>query len=290
MGTPGTDGGARPEGAGWGLPVVTLIGVAVAIVTAFLGSGALGGTPIAEAAGGALSADATPIAPAGPAFGIWSIIYVGLAGYALWQLTPAARSSPRHRALRPWILGSALLNAAWIWSVQFGLLVISVLVIVVLLGVLIRTMYLLAAPRTEGVAEFVLTDGTIGLYLGWVSVAALANVYALLVDAGVAAFSEIALGVVGVAVATGIGLATAWLSRGRLAPAVATAWGLAWVAAGRTEGAFAAEVLVWTAAAGAGVVLVSALAGALLTAKGRTERRTGEADADATRGRGASLR
>lgn len=67
----------------WPMAIITLIGVAAAIVMAFIGSGALGGTPVAEAAGGALSADATPLAPAGTAFSIWSVIYIGLAGYAI---------------------------------------------------------------------------------------------------------------------------------------------------------------------------------------------------------------
>ncbi|MBB1024382.1 tryptophan-rich sensory protein, partial [Dietzia sp. DQ12-76] len=86
------------------MPVVTLLGVAAAIVAAFVGSGALGGTPVADAAGGALSADATPVAPAGSAFSIWSVIYLGLIVYALWQLSPTARRSARQRALRPWAL------------------------------------------------------------------------------------------------------------------------------------------------------------------------------------------
>src|SRR5699024_9254852 len=60
----------------WALPIITLLGAAAALVAAFIGSGALGGTPIAEAAGGVLSADATPVAPAGSAFSIWSVIYL----------------------------------------------------------------------------------------------------------------------------------------------------------------------------------------------------------------------
>ena len=124
-------GGVPSAATGWFLPVVTVLGVAAAIVAAFIGSGALGGTPINEAAGGALSADATPIAPAGTAFSIWSVIYLGLAAYAIWQLTPTARRSPRQEAVRPWALASAVLNALWIWTVQLGWLAVSVQVIVV---------------------------------------------------------------------------------------------------------------------------------------------------------------
>ena len=262
-------GGVPSAATGWFLPVVTVLGVAAAIVAAFIGSGALGGTPINEAAGGALSADATPIAPAGTAFSIWSVIYLGLAAYAIWQLTPTARRSPRQEAVRPWALASAVLNALWIWTVQLGWLAVSVLVIVVLLAVIIRLMFLLGAPRTGGVIEKVVTDWTFGLYLGWVSVAFLANTYAWLADAGIDIFTRIQLGVVGIVVAAGIGIATALLSGGRIAPALATSWGLAWVSVGRTEGAFESPELVWTAVLAVVVVLFIAVA-ANVTARSRS--------------------
>ena len=262
-------GGVPSAATGWFLPIVTVLGVAAAIVAAFIGSGALGGTPINEAAGGALSADATPIAPEGTAFSIWSVIYLGLAAYAIWQLTPTARRSPRQEAVRPWALASAVLNALWIWTVQLGLLAVSVLMIVVLLAVIIRLMFLLGAPRTGGIVEKVVTDGTFGLYLGWVSVAFLANTYAWLADAGIDIFTRIQFGVVGIVVAAGIGIATALLSGGRIAPALATSWGLAWVSVGRTEGAYESPELVWTAVLAVVVVLFVAVA-ANVTARSRS--------------------
>lgn len=252
-----TTAGAPGLPVGWALPVVTVLGVAAAIVAAFFGSGALGGTPISEAAGGALSSDATQVAPAGPAFSIWSVIYVGLAAYALWQLTATARQSPRQREVRPWALLSAVLNAVWIWTIQLELLVVSVAVILVLLAVLFRILVALGAPRTGGLLETVVVDGTFGLYLGWVSVAVLANIYAWLADAGATAFTELPLTVVGIAVAAGIGVVTALIFRGRIAPALATAWGLAWIAVGGDDGAHEAAALVWTATA---LVLVVAVA------------------------------
>ena len=45
----------------------------------------------------------------------------------------------------------------------------------------------------------------------------------------------------------------------RIAPALATAWGLAWIAVARTEGQFADDALVWTAGAAAAVVIVAAI-------------------------------
>ena len=54
------------------LPWQVLLAAAavVAVIAAVLGSGAFWGTPIAEAADGALAADATFVAPGGAAFSI----------------------------------------------------------------------------------------------------------------------------------------------------------------------------------------------------------------------------
>lgn len=252
-------GPAQPTAGGWIMPVVTVVGVALAIVTAFIGSGALGGTPIAEAAGGALSADATPLAPAGTAFSIWSVIYLGLAAYAVWQLFPVARHSPRQQALRPWALLSVLLNAAWIWTVQWGMLLASVMVIVVLLAVLIRILFLLGHRRDGGWMELLLTDGAFGLYFGWVLVACFANSYAWLADIGVSAFRTVPVGLAGIIVAGLVAVLAAILDGGRIAPALATSWGLAWVAVGRSSGSFDSPALSCVAAIAAGVVLVVAV-------------------------------
>src|SRR5690625_7810704 len=102
----------------WFMPIVTIVAVVVAVVLAFVGSGALGGTPVSEAAGGALSADATPFAPDGPAFSIWSVIYAGLLVYSIYQLLHKQRASARHAQLRHWAALSALLISAWLGDVQ----------------------------------------------------------------------------------------------------------------------------------------------------------------------------
>lgn len=238
--------------------LLTAVAVAVAIVAAFIGSGALGGTPISEAAGGALSADATPVAPAGPAFSIWSVVYLGLVGYAVLQALPAARSSARHAALRTWAAVSALLNAAWIWTVQLGSVTASVAVIVLLLVVLARVLVLLVRRPPQNPFDTLLTDGTFGLYLGWVCVATVANVSAWIGTWGVGAFAGWeAAGAALSGAAALIGIATAVWTRGRVAPALATAWGLAWIAVGRSTGALESPVVVWGAGVSAAVLLIA---------------------------------
>jgi len=218
--------------------VIVMISAVIAVVGSFIGSGAAGGTPIQDAAGGALAADATTIAPAGPAFSIWSVIYVGLIAYAIWQLLPRQRSAPRQRVLGYPIAVTLLLNAAWILSIQFGALALSVPIIVVLLAALIYTFFLTLRTRPTGVVEAVVADGTVGLYLGWVCVATAANITAFLVDAGFTGWGipRDAWSVAVVVVAGAVGVLLAVRGRGRLAPAASLGWGLAWVAVARLGG------------------------------------------------------
>ncbi|WP_366518595.1 tryptophan-rich sensory protein [Herbiconiux sp.] len=219
---------------------VVAVSAVLAIVGSFIGSGAAGGTPIQDAAGGALSADSTQLAPAGPAFSIWSVIYLGLIAYAIWQFLPRQTSSPRQRALGYPIAATLLLNAAWILSVQAGLLALSVVVIVVLLAALLFTFVRVVRTRRDGqgVVESIVVDGTVGLYLGWVSVATAANITAALTAAGFDGFGAApeVWGVAIVVVTAALGIALAAWDRGRLAPTASLAWGLAWVAVSRLTG------------------------------------------------------
>lgn len=215
-----------------------LASAVLGLIGAFVGSGAAGGTPIPEVSGGALAADATLIAPAGPAFAIWTPIYVGLVAYAIWQLFPAQRTDARQRRLGLPIALSLLLNAAWILSVQFDLLVLSVPIIVLLLVVLVWTLRIMLDTRPKNRLELLLVDATMGLYLGWVCVATAANTAAVLVAAGFTGFGLSpdvwAVGVI--AVAGLVGVLLALYDGGRWAPTMALCWGLAWVAVARLGG------------------------------------------------------
>lgn len=230
----------------------------IAIVGSFIGSGAAGGTPIQDAAGGALATDATLIAPGGAAFGIWSVIYLGLIAYAIWQFLPAQKRDPRQRRLGYPIAASLILNAAWILSIQFDLLALSVPVIVLLLAVLVYAFRLTIVTTPRTLVEALVADGTVGLYLGWVCVATAANVTAWLVTTGfdgLGADPDVwAVGVIAVAGLVGVLLAVR--GRGRLGPAISLSWGLAWVAVARVTGD-----LVSLPAAAAAVVAVIAVVG-----------------------------
>lgn len=211
------------------------ISAVIAIVGSFIGSGAAGGTPIQDAAGGALAADATLIAPGTGAFSIWTVIYLGLLAYAVWQFLPAQKRAARQRRLGYLVAASLLLNAAWILSVQFDLLGLSVPVIIVLLGVLAWAFVITIQAPPTGVVDSVITDGTIGLYLGWVCVATAANTAAVLVAAGFDGWGIAAeLWAAAVIVLAGVvGILLAVYGGGRIAPMLSLVWGLVWVGVAR---------------------------------------------------------
>lgn len=243
-----------------------------ALVGAFVGSGAAGGTPIQDAAGGALAADATVIAPAGSAFGIWSVIYLGLVAYAVWQLLPKQSSAELHRRVGYWVAASLVLNAAWILSIQYGLLALSVPVIIVLLVVLIQAYLITVKLPAAGAIDAIITDGTVGLYLGWMCVATAANITAWLVALGFTGFGvpEAVWGVTIVFVAGAIGIALAARGRAHFAPSLSLSWGLAWVAVGRLTGDLISQPTAVAAFVAVAAVLSSAAV--FTTARLRAER------------------
>ncbi|MGL4743110.1 MAG: tryptophan-rich sensory protein [Phycicoccus sp.] len=251
---------ASPTSADRGRQLAVTAAEVFCVVGTLVGVGVLG-TRVAESSGGALAADATLLAPAGPAFTIWTPIYLGLLGYTVWQWLPAQATDRRHRAIGWPAAASMVLNATWLLVTQQGWIWVSVLVMGTLaasLGILVRR---LEAHRSAGPAEALIVDGTFGLYLGWVAVAACANVTAALVDSGVAldgAADDVVAAVV-VAVAAALGWWFAIRLGARWAVAGAMAWGLAWIAVGRLADEPRSVVVGLAAAVAAVVVLFPVL-------------------------------
>ncbi len=217
--------------------IAVISGLVFMLIAAMVGVGVFGGTPIAEAQGGALAADATLLAPATPAFSIWSVIYAGLAANTIWQALPSQRASARQRSMGWWIALSMVLNGLWIVTVQVVTLWGTTVAIFVLLAALCITFQRAVATRMPrgGILDSLLIDGVTGLHLGWVAVASVANVAAWLTAIGPTDWADHsrAWGIGVLVVVAVIGLAIAWASGWRVAPGLALGWGLAWIAVGR---------------------------------------------------------
>ena len=235
--------------------VVTAAAVFMVVGTLY-GTGVIG-TRVEDSAGGSFSATATLVAPAVPAFSIWSVIYAGLIAYVVWQWLPSNTTSPRLRSTGFLAAGSMVLNGAWLLVTQAGWLwasVVVILALVVTLGELVRRL----GSGRESAVERLLVDGTFGLYLGWTAVATVANITATLVATGVnppAGIAEIlAVAVLAVAAASGVVLSR--VLDARMAVALAMAWGLSWIAAGRLAGQPVSPLVGFAAALAAAVVLI----------------------------------
>jgi len=115
--------------------------------------------------------------PAGYVFAIWGIIYIGWIAFAVHQFLPRHKESLRLRHLG-WLFAlSGLFNAAWLFCWHYNIFGPSVLVMLTLLALLIAS-YLKLNVGKEKVsnAEKWSVDIPFSVYLGWISVATIANV------------------------------------------------------------------------------------------------------------------
>src|SRR5271157_2319235 len=115
--------------------------------------------------------------PAGYVFAIWGIVYIGWIAFTVYQFLPAHKESPRLRGLGYLFALSGIFNAAWLFCWQYDHFTLSVLVMLILLGLLIACYLNLNIGRTSvSNAEKWCVDIPLSVYLGWISVATIANI------------------------------------------------------------------------------------------------------------------
>ena len=119
--------------------------------------------------------------PAGYVFSIWSLIYLGLIVYAVFQLLPAQRENSRLRQTGWWFVLSCAANSIWLFLWHFGYFALSVLAMLTLLISLI-VIYLRLGVGQQAVpsSERWLVQLPFSIYLGWITVATIANITAFL--------------------------------------------------------------------------------------------------------------
>ncbi len=116
----------------------------------------------------------TLFTPVDYAFGIWGVISIGLAGYALWQLLPAQTNVVLpDRIAKPLTLISVF-SGGWVVAFSHEWIAPSVLMmLLVLLGLMLIYGQAREAVLTKEVPGWV--SAPFALYLGWISMASVVN-------------------------------------------------------------------------------------------------------------------
>jgi hypothetical protein len=140
--------------------------------------------------------------PAGITFSIWGVIYFFLAAFSVYQGRDLFKDNkidmPYLEKIGYWFIISNIANAAWIffWHFQVILppaLVLSLVVMIIIVISLIMIYLKLEIGRSDiSRGEKVWVHAPFSIYLGWITVATIANVTAVLVTAGVEPFGPIA--------------------------------------------------------------------------------------------------
>ncbi len=123
--------------------------------------------------------------PAGYVFSIWGLIYIGLLAFAVYQALPAQRENPRLRKIGYWFALSCLANSVWIFLWHYNLFPLSLVMMLVLLAALLVIYLRLDIGRTRvSTVERWCVNIPFSVYLGWITVATVANVTDVLYDLG----------------------------------------------------------------------------------------------------------
>lgn len=166
----------------------------------------------------------TPVTPAGYAFTIWSLIYLGSIAYSIYQVWP--RSAPSASGIRSFYILACALNCGWIYMWHSGQIAICLVLIVLLWACLF--LINLRLRSTHSTSEYWLIKAPFGLYFGWVTAATLVNfaVFLAYLPAGLSATAFNWIGVGLILFAGLLGVVISIRLRNYLYP-LAIAWALA---------------------------------------------------------------
>lgn len=173
-----TPGGGAGEMNRVHSPLFQVLNLAVLALVLWLnalaGSGGLSGESIG------LIANRHPswFLPANYVFGIWSLIYLWLIAFGVYQALPGQRTSPALGRLHMgWVTNGAL-NIAWIVAFSFSRFGSALVMMIALLVNLVWIMERLDWHRGElGTGDRLFVAYPFALYLAWISVALISNTF-----------------------------------------------------------------------------------------------------------------
>ena len=160
--------------------ILNLVALAVTILINFLANA----LPLNGKTTGEISDSfAVFFVPAGYAFSIWGLIYLGLLAYAVYQLLAPQRNDPALRSIDTFFLVSCAANILWLFLWHYELFVLTLLAMIVLLLSLIAIYLRLDINRAPVSGTFKwLVHRPFSIYLGWITVATIVNVTVVLDD------------------------------------------------------------------------------------------------------------
>ena len=160
--------------------VNTVVVLAVIFWNYWSNTGAINGHTVGELS----DKYANLFTPAGYAFAIWGLIFLGLlvlAGSQLHMAFGNGANSDSILQVGPWLTVANLGNAAWLWVWLHEYIGLSVLVMLVILFSLLRIVVRLNMERWDAPGPLIATVWwPICLYSGWIGVATIANISAWL--------------------------------------------------------------------------------------------------------------
>ena len=111
--------------------------------------------------------------PAGYVFSIWGLIYLALIVYSIFQALPAQTNNPVLKKIAPLYWISSLANTVWIFLWHYEVFSFTVFAMLTILVTLIMISRLVVGLK--GLEKWIVRM-TFSIYLGWISVATIANV------------------------------------------------------------------------------------------------------------------
>ncbi|MFC1846201.1 hypothetical protein ACFLYM_02155 [Chloroflexota bacterium] len=153
--------------------------------------------------------------PAGLTFSIWGLIYILLAIFVIYSLIVAFKKNTQHSSFIGNIgilfFVSCLANIGWIFAWHYEILPLSLVFMLLLLGSLIMIYIRMRIGKSNSPqTEKYLVHLPFSIYLGWITIATIANVTALLVDLNWNTFGfgeqfwAVAVIIIGIAIAINI--------------------------------------------------------------------------------------
>jgi hypothetical protein len=154
--------------------------------------------------------------PAGITFAIWGLIYLLLLAYTIYQFGFGQKETSPERekflaSINRYFLVSSMANIAWIFAWHYGILWLSVLIMLVLLFSLIKIADVINVGKLS-VRDNLLIRAPFSVYFGWITVATIANLTVFLVSLAWNGFgiAEAIWAVIILLVGAGIGIVRMW--------------------------------------------------------------------------------